>query len=93
MPRDLTFYLFGVLFDEIDLCFALGKCWMTWKILLTASKLLPTPSACNFIDHKGRKYKDGKEDPLYFLVYPKVKFLSPNRGKKKTWRVFINRTE
>lgn len=62
------------------------------EILLTASEILPTPSATNFIEYKGRKYKDGKQGrSVVFLVYLSEIFLSPNRGRK-TWRVFINRT-
>ena len=53
------------------------------EILLTASEILPTPSATNFIEYKGRKYKDGKQGrSVIFLVYLSEIFLSPNRGKE-----------
>ena len=56
------------------------------EILLTASEILPTPSATNFIEYKGRKYKDGKQGrSVIFLVYLSEIFLSPNRGKENMY--------
>ena len=52
-------------------------------MLLTLSEILLTASEINFIEYKGRKYKDGKQGrSVIFLVYLSEIFLSPNRGKE-----------